>query len=64
MLQQLAAENPQLAQAFQQNPAALLGILGMAGAGADDEEGDIPPGAQVINVTPEEQAAIQRVSSH
>jgi hypothetical protein len=33
--------------------------------GADDPEGDdgIPPGAQVIHITPEEQAAIGRVSS-
>jgi hypothetical protein len=25
-------------------------------------EGDIPPGTQVINITPEENAAIERVS--
>ena len=60
MLQQLAQENPALAQMFGQNPHALLTLLGM-GAGAEDDDGDIPPGAQVINVTPEEQAAIQRV---
>lgn len=62
MLQQLAMENPQLAQMFGQNPHALLNLLGIGPEGDDgDGEGDVPPGAHVINVTPEEQAAIQRV---
>lgn len=50
MLQQMAQENPQLAQLFAQNPEALMALL----AGGT--------GPQVIQVTPEEQAAIQRVS--
>lgn len=50
MLQQLAQENPQLAQLFAQNPEALMALL----AGGT--------GPQVIQVTPEEQEAIQRVS--
>ncbi|KAH8107990.1 UV excision repair protein Rad23 [Cristinia sonorae] len=64
MLQQLAMENPQLAQMFGQNPHALLALLGVAAGGEDDDgEGDIPPGAHVINVTPEEQEAIQRLEA-
>jgi UV excision repair protein RAD23 len=37
----------------------LLDLLG----GAEGEDGEtIPPGAHVVNVTPEERAAIERVS--
>ncbi|KAL6305240.1 hypothetical protein BKA93DRAFT_731538 [Sparassis latifolia] len=59
VLQQLAAQNPQLAQALAQNPEALMQLLGQEG----DEEGDIPPGAHVIHITEEEQAAIQRLEA-
>jgi len=45
---------------FAANPELLANILGIELG--DDEQGAIPPGATVINVTPEEQAAIQRVS--
>jgi len=58
MIQQLAQNNPQLAQALAQNPEALLELLG--GAEGDDGE-PIPPGAQVLSVTPEERDAIERV---
>ncbi len=60
LLQQLAQSNPGLAQVLAQNPEALLQLLG----GSDDEtaSGDLPPGAQVISVTPEEREAIERVS--
>ncbi|KAK7692324.1 hypothetical protein QCA50_003949 [Cerrena zonata] len=51
MLQQLAQENPQLAQLFAQNPEALMALL----AGGT--------GPQVIQVTPEEQEAIQRLEA-
>ena len=59
MIQQLAQNNPHLAQVLAQNPEALLDLL------EDGEEGDngqpLPPGAQAVNVTPEEHAAIERV---
>lgn len=63
LIQQLAQSNPQLAQLFANNPEALLQLLGGEGLGGDfgDEEGGIPPGANVIHITEEEQAAIQRV---
>jgi len=63
MLQQLAMENPQLAQMFGQNPHALLTLLGIGAGEAGDEDDGVPPGAQVINVTPEEQEAIQRLEA-
>ena len=59
VIQQLAQNNPQLAQALASDPNALLDLLG--GAEGDDGE-SIPPGAHVVNVTPEERAAIERVS--
>jgi UV excision repair protein RAD23 len=59
VIQQLAQNNPQLAQALASNPNALLDLLG----GAEGEDGEtLPPGAHVVNVTPEERAAIERVS--
>jgi len=70
MIQQLAESDPQLAQALAQNPGALINLLaqnpealGLLGAGPEeDEDGEpIPPGAHVVNVTPEERAAIERV---
>lgn len=67
MVQQIAQSNPGLAQYLESNPEALLQLLGSAGGeGAfDDVEGEeggpIPPGAQVVQVTPEERAAIERV---
>ncbi len=60
MIQQLAQNNPQLAQALASNPNALLDLLGSPEVGDDGEP--IPPGAHVVNVTPEERAAIERVS--
>lgn len=75
LIQQLATNNPGLGQALAENPELLYQILGgiMPGAGAagaggegddfDDEGGPIPPGAQVISVTEEERAAIERVST-
>ncbi|OBZ70858.1 UV excision repair protein rhp23 [Grifola frondosa] len=63
LIQQLAASNPHLAQAFAQNPEALMQLLGGNLEFGDDEEGGIPPGAQVIQVTEEERAAIQRLEA-
>jgi hypothetical protein len=59
VIQQLAQSNPQLAEALASDPASLLDLLS-EGVGDDGEP--IPPGAQVVNVTPEERAAIERVS--
>ena len=62
LIQQLATSNPQLAQLFANNPEALLQLLGGdLGGDFGDDEGAIPPGANVIHITEEEQAAIQRV---
>lgn len=58
LIQQLTAANPQLGQLFADNPEALLNFLAEEGEG----EGEGGPGLQVVNVTPEEQAAIERVS--
>ena len=69
LIQQLAASHPGLAHALAENPELLYQLLGGAGAGAGgqhpDLEGDdaVPPGAHVINVTPEERDAIDRVRS-
>jgi UV excision repair protein RAD23 len=60
MIQQLAQNNPQLAQALAQNPEALLELLG-ADPGMGDDGEPIPPGAHVLSVTPEERDAIERV---
>lgn len=46
---------------FAQNPALLTEVLGVQVEG-DDEGAHLPPGAQVISVTEEERAAIERVS--
>lgn len=64
VIQQLAQNNPQLAQALAADPNALLDLLGGEGlGGVDGDDGEpIPPGAHVVNVTPEERAAIERVS--
>lgn len=62
VIQQLAQNNPQLAQALASDPNALLDLLGGGGLGEGDDGEPIPPGAHVVNVTPEERAAIERVS--
>ena len=62
LIQQLATANPQMAQLIAQNPEALFQLLG---GGEDfDEEGPLPPGTQVVNITVEERAAIERVSAY
>ncbi|KAF8482535.1 hypothetical protein DFH94DRAFT_727873 [Russula ochroleuca] len=60
VIQQLAQSNPQLAEALASDPASLLDLLS-EGVGDDGEP--IPPGAQVVNVTPEERAAIERLEA-
>ncbi|KIO28437.1 hypothetical protein M407DRAFT_14718 [Tulasnella calospora MUT 4182] len=66
LLQNLVQTNPELAGALAANPDLLMQLLGAGGAGGegmegDDDDGPIPPGAQVINVTPEERDAIDRL---
>ncbi|KAG1770519.1 hypothetical protein EDD22DRAFT_866419 [Suillus occidentalis] len=61
LVQQIMEQNPQLGQLFESNPEALMQLLN----GGEDAEGDgaVPPGAQVIHITPEEQAAIGRLEA-
>ncbi|KDQ55873.1 hypothetical protein JAAARDRAFT_37302 [Jaapia argillacea MUCL 33604] len=65
ILQQLAHANPGLAQMLANNPEALLQLLAPEGGfgdfGEGEGEGGLPPGAHVVNVTPEERAAIERL---
>jgi UV excision repair protein RAD23 len=69
LIQQLAAQDPQLAAAVTANPELLFQILGvgLAAEGDDAMEGDaqggIPPGAHVIELTQNERAAVERVSA-
>ena len=60
ILQDIAAQNPQLAQVFQQNPEIIAQLLGLNLEEVGDAEG--APEEHAIQVTPEEAAAIQRVS--
>jgi UV excision repair protein RAD23 len=64
VIQQLAQNNPHLAQTLAANPEALFNLLneGLADHEDQDGEGDVPPGAQRVSVTAEEMAAIERVS--
>ena len=65
LIQQIAATNPALLQQLGADPERVIAeILQSAtddGMGEDDEEGPVPPGAHVLNVTPEERDAIERV---
>ncbi|KAJ4468169.1 hypothetical protein J3R30DRAFT_3559935 [Lentinula aciculospora] len=60
LVQSIAAQNPGLAQLLASNPEALMNLFGGEMGG---EEGDLPPGAQVVNVTEEERAAIERLEA-
>ncbi|CAA7263206.1 unnamed protein product [Cyclocybe aegerita] len=62
LIQQLATQNPAIAQMIAQNPEALFQLLGVE---LDDEDGagPVPPGAHVVNVTEEERAAILRLEA-
>ncbi|KAJ3289473.1 serine protease [Borealophlyctis nickersoniae] len=61
LLQQLAQSQPELVQMINQNPDQFLQLLGEGGDGG--AEGDAPPGAQYVSVTPEEEAAINRLAA-
>jgi len=57
ILQQVGAGNPQLAALIGQHPEEFLRLLGEDG----DNDAPLPPGAQAVNVTEEERAAIERL---
>lgn len=57
ILQQVGAGNPQLATLISQHPEQFLQLLS---ENADDDA-PLPPGAQAIEVTPDERDAIERV---
>lgn len=58
ILQQVAAGNPQVAQLIGQNSEQFLQLLSEDVGG---DESELPPGAQVLQVTEEERDAIERV---
>ena len=62
LIQQLGSQNPSMAQMLADNPEALLQHLGIEHDVVDSDGNPIPPGAQVVSVTEEERAAIQRAS--
>lgn len=65
LLQQIAQSNPQLAQLINQNPQALYDLLGAApeGEAEGDDEDFLGPQTMQINLTEDEAAAVERVSS-
>ncbi|KDQ21499.1 hypothetical protein BOTBODRAFT_150357 [Botryobasidium botryosum FD-172 SS1] len=67
LIQQLAASNPQLSQVLTSNPELLYQLLGGEGGGDEEWEGGegeaAPPGTHVLHVTPEENAAIERLEA-
>lgn len=63
LIQQLASQNPAIAQMLAENPEALLQHLGIEPGDGNGDGTTIPPGAQVVSVTEEERAAIQRLEA-
>jgi len=65
LVQQLAQANPHLAQLLAQHPEAIFQLLGADddGDGEGLPEGPIPPGTQILRITPEERAAIERLEA-
>ncbi|KAL1930735.1 hypothetical protein VTP01DRAFT_10897 [Rhizomucor pusillus] len=63
LLQQIGQSNPDLLRLINADPQGFLQALMEGTEGAEDEEGGMPPGSHVIQVTPEEQEAIQRLEA-
>jgi UV excision repair protein RAD23 len=70
LVQQLAANNPEMAAAIAQNPEMLFQLLNASMGAGGDGEGDyeeggeaLPPGAIEVELTVEERDAVERVSS-
>jgi UV excision repair protein RAD23 len=64
LIQQIVASNPAAAQALNENPDLLFRILGEGLEGEDFGGGEGGEGEhQTIAITPEDDAAIQRVSA-
>jgi UV excision repair protein RAD23 len=65
LIQQIAGQNPALAQAIATNPEMLFQLLaGEEGEGEEGAGGQLPPGAHVIELTPAEREAVGRVRTH
>lgn len=60
LMQQIATQNPQLAQLINQHPEALYELLG-AGGGDDEDYGG--PQIMSVDLTQDEAAAVGRVSA-
>ncbi|KAI8065591.1 hypothetical protein BC940DRAFT_320446 [Gongronella butleri] len=58
LLQQIGQSNPELLSLINSDPHAFLNALTQGG---DEDDGDIPQGSQVIQVTQEEKEAIDRL---
>mgnify|MGYP001133751321 FL=1 len=62
-LQQLQQQSPELFGLIQQNPQDFMNILRGGGGGGGGMPGGLPPGANVIRVTAEENDAIERLAA-
>ncbi|KAG9125116.1 hypothetical protein FRC07_008912 [Ceratobasidium sp. 392] len=64
LIQQLAQANPAIAEQLTQNPELLYQLLGGIPPGEGEEGEEVyPPGTHVVNITPEEAAAIERLQA-
>merc|ERR1719453_732151 len=62
LLQQLAASNPEMLQAIQQNPEAIIPMLmQMAQEGGMDLDGMEGMEGPEVDLTPDEQSAVERI---
>jgi len=63
LLQQMAGTNPALLNQLGANPEAIIRQILQDQQGEGDDGDEIPPNTTVLSVTPEEQAAIQRLEA-